>query len=124
MVITPAGQPDKKKARRARAEKSPPTQVVKPWRGTFRSIVTGGVAFIPLAVALVQETGLDDAWPWLASFIVSLGAIQRVLSTPSAEQWLAEFVPWLAADNYSEGSHRVDKGDSITVQQILDRRRE
>lgn len=84
-----------------------PTQVKHPWRAVARTVVAGGIAFIPIGTYMLQEANLHTV-PAVAAFI-SLGAlITRVLAMPTTERFLRDYIPWLAAAQY-EGKHRESK---------------
>ena len=46
---------------------------------------------------MVEAMGLDETLPWVAASLAVTGAITRVMAIPAVNQWLARFVPFLAA---------------------------
>lgn len=75
-----------------------PTQVRRPWRSTARTLFQALVAMAVLFPILVDQTGLnpDDA-PWLAIPLAVAAAVTRIMALPQVENFLARFLPFLAA---------------------------
>lgn len=75
-----------------------PTQVRRPWRTTARTIFQALVALCVLFPVLVEQTGLTTAdLPWLAIPLGVAAAVARIMALPQVEQFLARFIPFLAA---------------------------
>ena len=75
-----------------------PTQVRRPWRATLRTVFQALVALAVMAPVLVEATGLQaDQWPWLAGVLAVAAAITRIMALPQVEDFLARFIPFLAA---------------------------
>ncbi|SFM72171.1 hypothetical protein SAMN05421671_3140 [Pimelobacter simplex] len=77
---------------------STPTQVRRPWRATARTLFAAVVALAAMLPLLVQASGLDDTWAPVAGALAIAGAITRIMALPVVEDFLARFVPWLAAE--------------------------
>lgn len=75
-----------------------PTQVRRPWRSTARTLFQALVALAVLFPILVENTGLDaeDA-PWLAIPLAVAATLTRLMALPQVEDFLARFLPFLAA---------------------------
>ena len=69
-----------------------PTQTQHPWRATTRTVF----AVLPVIPIVVAELGVGSV-PWVASAMVVIGGVTRVLAIPRVNAWLTEYVPWLAA---------------------------
>lgn len=76
-----------------------PTQVGRPWQATARSVFQAVVAFAVLFPLLVAATGLQPTqYPWMAVPVAVFAALTRVMAIPQVDQFLAQFLPFLAAD--------------------------
>ncbi len=73
-----------------------PTQTRHPWRAVTRTVVAALLGLVPIAVATIAELGLSG--PVVVSALAVLGGVTRVLAMPSVNQWLEDYVPWLAAE--------------------------
>lgn len=75
-----------------------PTQVRRPWRATARTLFQALVALCVLFPVLVDQTGLEaeDA-PWLAIPLAVAAAVTRIMALPQVNDFLARFIPFLAA---------------------------
>lgn len=58
------------------------------WKSTARELITALVAFIPIAVIIGTELGLDD-YPETAGFMAIVSALAVALSHPTTREWLA-----------------------------------
>lgn len=76
---------------------STPTQTRHPWRATVRTIVAVAVAMAALLPLIVAASGVDETVPVVAVVLAVAGAITRVMALPQVDEFLARFVPWLAA---------------------------
>lgn len=85
------------------------TQVQRPWRATFRTVLAALWGLIPIWPAIVTTSGLPSTLPWVATSIAVTAAITRVASMPAFEAWLCHNLPILAADPDcgSPGKHRA-----------------
>lgn len=86
-----------------------PTQVQRPWRATFRTVLAALWGFIPIWPAIVTTSGLSVELPLVATSIAVTAAITRVASMPAFETWLCHYLPIFAADPDcgSPGKHRA-----------------
>lgn len=75
-----------------------PTQVRHPNRATVRTLFQAVVAFAAMWGLIVEAMDIDPGIPWVAASIAATGAITRVMALPQVNDWLARFVPWLAAN--------------------------
>lgn len=69
---------------------TPPTQVTHPWRATARSVLTAAIALIPLLPDIARAAGVDTV-PTVASVLVVVAAIQRVITIPAVNAWLTTY---------------------------------
>lgn len=75
-----------------------PTQVRRPWRSTARTTFQAIVALAAMFPILVATSGLDpEALPWLAIPVAIAAALTRLMAVPQVEEFLRQFVPFLAA---------------------------
>lgn len=90
-----------------------PTQVARPWRATFRTVIQVGIPVmiglglvVPQIVAIVLEeageTMPDEVRVWLlgiaAACVAASAIITRIMAIPQVELLLREWLPRLAAD--------------------------
>lgn len=75
-----------------------PTQVRRPWKATARTVFAAVVALAAMLPLLVQASGLDETLGPVGGALAIAGAITRVMALPSVDDFLARFLPWLAAD--------------------------
>ncbi|MFL0579173.1 hypothetical protein [Dietzia sp. 179-F 9C3 NHS] len=83
-----------------------PTQTQRPWRTTLRTTIAAAWGLVPLWPVIVGELNLDRTIPWVAGSLAVTAALTRIAANPRAEAWLAEWLPWLAADPTAGGKHR------------------
>lgn len=83
-------------------EKSPPKRQV------IRHTVSAAVGFLPIAVALIYELGLDGV-PFFAACLTIAGAVTRVMALDATEKWLDRHIPWLTEQPYKGKRRREDK---------------
>ena len=74
------------------------TQSQHPWRASFRTAFQAVVALAASWAIIVETLGIEGQWPWVGTSIAVAAAITRTMSLPEVEEWLARFLPWLAAD--------------------------
>lgn len=91
-----------------------PTQVKQPWRTTVRSVFQFAVALaalLPFIATGVYEN-IDDAPAVVAQLLVIAAAITRVMAVPQVEDFLRNFLPFLAAQPTERvgGHRRVERG--------------
>lgn len=85
-----------------------PSQVAHPWRAAVRTVITAGIALIPILPQIADVANVDEI-PAVARFLATTLVIQRVITLPAVEQWFKRYVPWLAAEPYDYiGKHRVE----------------
>ena len=75
-----------------------PTQTRHPWRATIRTALAVVVALAAMLPALVAASGVDQTLAPVAGALALAAAITRVMALPAVDEFLARFVPWLAAD--------------------------
>lgn len=68
-----------------------PTQVSFPWRATVRSVAVAGLALIPLLHDIARAAHIDTI-PAVASTLVIVAAVQRVITIPSVDDWLTRYL--------------------------------
>ena len=73
------------------------TQSEYPWHAVVRTVFQAVVGFAAMWALMVEAMGLDETLPWVAASLAVTGAITRVMAIPAVNQWLARFVPFLAA---------------------------
>lgn len=73
-----------------------PTQVARPWRATFRTVFQGIVAFAAVVPLIMTAAGIP-AVGWAAIIVAVAGAITRVMALPAVEEFLENYLPFLAA---------------------------
>jgi len=73
-----------------------PTQVKRPWRATFRTVVQGGVALATLLPYVFSSFDLN-AEGKVAQVLAALAVVTRVMADPRVEAFLQKYAPWLAA---------------------------
>lgn len=73
-----------------------PTQTRHPWRATVRTVFAVTVAALSLLPYVVAEAHID-AVPGVAQLLGVAGAVTRVLAMPRVDEFLRQFLPWLAA---------------------------
>ncbi|MEH1014605.1 hypothetical protein V6U90_16025 [Micromonospora sp. CPCC 206060] len=75
---------------------TPTTQTRHPWRATVRTIFAGTVAALSLLPTVAVTAGVDGV-PLVAQAVVVAGAVTRVMALPGVDDFLRQFVPWLAS---------------------------
>lgn len=109
--------PRRDRQREARAR--PPTQTRHPWRATVRTVIIATIGAIPIIAELTNGLAATygEAIPLLAQSAIITAIISRVLTTPAAEEWLARYIPSLAAEDYSKspsmGRHAAPELDGL-----------
>lgn len=78
-----------------------PTQVRRPWRATARTVFQGVVGAASMAAPVYQAATHHDpaaATGWAATGLAISAGITRVMALPGVNDWLAKFLPFLAAE--------------------------
>lgn len=83
-----------------------PTQVAHPWRATARTATVATVALLPLLPEIARAANIETI-PAVASTLVIVAALQRVLTLPGVEAWMNRYLSWLSAEPY-QGTHRKE----------------
>jgi hypothetical protein len=79
-----------------------PTQVRHPNRATVRTIVQGILAFAAILPIIITTAGISPALPWVAAVIAVTGAITRVMAIPAVNEFIENYIPFLAAKPVAE----------------------
>lgn len=74
-----------------------PTQARHPWRATGRTIAAALIALLPLLPAIVDALGVA-AVPWVMGGLGVIAGVTRVLAMPAVNDWVSDYLPWLAAE--------------------------
>lgn len=74
-----------------------PTQSRYPNRAMMRTIAAAIVGFLFLAPEIARVAGIESV-PWIAGALGVMAIITRVLAIPAVNDWLRQFIPFLAAD--------------------------
>ena len=77
-----------------------PTQVRRPWRATARTIFQGLVGAASMAAPVYEAATHHDAAAatgWAATGLAISAGVTRVMALPVVNEWLARFLPFLAA---------------------------
>lgn len=75
---------------------STPTQVKRPWRATFRTVFQGAVAVAAILPLVLSTAGIAPVG--LAGIAIAVaGALTRVMALPAVEEFLENYIPFLAA---------------------------
>lgn len=75
-----------------------PTQVRRPWRASLRTGFAVIIALAAMTPSLVAASGLDETLRPVAGALAIAAAITRIMALPAVDEFLARFLPWLAAD--------------------------
>lgn len=73
-----------------------PTQVKRPWRATFRTVVQGSLALATLIPYFVTSFDLQ-AEGKVAQVLAALAVFTRIMADPKVEAFLQKYLPFLAA---------------------------
>lgn len=68
-----------------------PTQVQRPWRSTVRAVIVAGIALIPLLPEIADALNVETV-PLVAATLTIAAAVQRVITLPAVDHWLAKYV--------------------------------
>ncbi|WP_207921298.1 hypothetical protein [Micromonospora sp. KC721] len=72
------------------------TQTRHPWRATVRTTFAAVVALLSLLPVVAVTAGIDTV-PAVAQIIGVAAAVTRILALPSVDNFLKQFLPWLAS---------------------------
>ena len=75
---------------------SQPTQVKHPLRAVARTVFGALIGAAIILPEVVHEMGWDGA-AWLSIPLAVGGGITRLLAIPAVNEWLRQYVPFLAA---------------------------
>ncbi|WP_320069745.1 hypothetical protein [Micromonospora sp. RTGN7] len=73
-----------------------PTQTRHPWRATARTGFAVSVSLLSLLPVAAVAGGIDTV-PAIAQLLTVAAAVTRVLALPAVDEFLRNFLPWLAA---------------------------
>lgn len=77
------------------------TQVKRPWRATFRTVFQGAVAVAAILPLVLTTAGIAPVG--LAGIAIAVaGALTRVMALPAVEEFLENYLPFLAAKPKSD----------------------
>lgn len=79
-----------------------------PRRQVIRHTVSAAVGFLPIAVALIYELGLEGV-PFFATCLTIAGALTRVMALDATEEWLNKHLPWLTEQPYRGKRRKEDR---------------
>ncbi len=71
------------------------TQLRHPWRATLRTVAAGIVALAPVTGEIMAGAHLNTTAVG-GQIIGYAAATTRILAIPAVDNWLREYLPWLA----------------------------
>lgn len=74
-----------------------PTQSRHPWRATARTVFAAVIALASLLPYVAAEAHVDTV-PAVGQVLAVAGAVTRIMALPGVNEWLQDFIPWLAAE--------------------------
>ena len=77
------------------------TQGRHPWRATLRTVVAALIALAVVLPQILTEAGLHET-AYGAQAIAVIATVTRVLAIPGVDEWLRQWLPWLASAPRSE----------------------
>ena len=80
-----------------RSDLQEPTQAAYPWHTVVRTVFQAVVGLAAAWALIVEALGVDQTIPWVATSLAVTAAITRVMALPAVNEWLARFLPFLAA---------------------------
>lgn len=80
-----------------------PTQVKRPWRATFRTVVQAVIALATLLPYVLSDVDINSEGK-LAQLLAVLAIVTRVMANPKVEAFLQKYAPWLAATVKNPGA--------------------
>lgn len=81
---------------------SQPTQVTYPWRSTARTAFQVLVAVAAVWALVVEAAGVDQTNTVIAATVAGAAGVNRVMALPAVNDFIARFIPWLAAEPKGE----------------------
>jgi len=81
---------------------SQPTQVTYPWRSTARTAFQVLVAAAGVWALVIEAAGVDQTNKIVAATVAGAAGVNRVMALPAVNDFIAKFVPWLAAEPKAE----------------------
>ena len=76
----------------------PSSQERAPWRATARTLFAALIGLASMWALVVEALGLDQGIPWVAASLAVTGAITRLMALPAVNNWLRQYIPWLAPE--------------------------
>lgn len=76
----------------------PSSQERAPWRATARTLFAALIGLASMWALVVEALGLDQGIPWVAASLAVTGAITRLMALPAVNNWLRQYMPWLAPE--------------------------
>jgi hypothetical protein len=73
-----------------------PTQVKRPWRATLRTVFQGAIALAAVLPLILASAGIAPVGVAGIALAVA-GAITRIMAIPAVEDFLQNYLPFLAA---------------------------
>lgn len=58
----------------------------------------GAVGFAAMFPVIVVASGLDEQIPAVAGGVLVSGIVTRIMANPQVNDWINQFMPWLAAE--------------------------
>lgn len=76
----------------------PSSQERAPWRATARTLFAALIGLASMWALVVEALGLDQGIPWVAASLAVTGAVTRLMALPAVNDWLRQYMPWLAPE--------------------------
>lgn len=76
----------------------PSSQERAPWRATARTVFAALIGLASMWALVVEALGLDQGIPWVAASLAVTGAVTRLMALPAVNDWLRQYMPWLAPE--------------------------
>jgi len=73
------------------------SQTRHPWRATARTVIAATLGLASL-LPVIAAVGHLDTLPGAGWVLAVAAGVTRVLAIPAVEQWLRQYLPWLAAE--------------------------
>lgn len=73
-----------------------PTTTRYPWRATLRTVAVAGLALLPVLPDIARAAEIETV-PMVVTVLAVSAAIQRIISQPTVEEWMSQWLPELAA---------------------------
>lgn len=78
-----------------------PTQARHPWRATTRTVFQAAIALASLLPVIVIAGGIDTQ-AGVIQVLAVCAAMTRIMAMPAVNDFLRDFLPWLAAQPNKE----------------------